>query len=90
MFDSSGLTGRVQSVNPAWGVEDFDHFVPGGIASHHIAAGTLGILTGLFHLSGCPPRLLYKGLCMRNIEAVLSSNITAVFFVAFFVARTMW
>jgi hypothetical protein len=25
--------------------------VPGGLASHHIASGTLGILTGLFHLN---------------------------------------
>lgn len=25
--------------------------VPGGLASHHIAAGTLGILAGLFHLN---------------------------------------
>ncbi|RZC47502.1 hypothetical protein C5167_040465 [Papaver somniferum] len=53
--DPYGLTGKVQSVNPAWGVEGFDPFVPGGIASHHIAAGTLGILAGLFHLS--VPRL---------------------------------
>ncbi|KAF0895023.1 hypothetical protein E2562_005010, partial [Oryza meyeriana var. granulata] len=33
-----GLTGKVQAVNPAWGAEGFDPFVPGGIASHHIAA----------------------------------------------------
>ncbi|CAN8222593.1 unnamed protein product [Cochlearia groenlandica] len=39
--DPYGLTGKVQPVNPAWGVEGFDPFVPGGIASHHIAAGTL-------------------------------------------------
>ncbi|CAN0934546.1 Photosystem II CP47 reaction center protein [Linum grandiflorum] len=37
--DPYGLTGKVQAVNPAWGVEGFDPFVPGGIASHHIAAG---------------------------------------------------
>ncbi|KAF6165442.1 hypothetical protein GIB67_017924 [Kingdonia uniflora] len=49
--DPYGLTGKVQSVNPAWGVESFDPFVPGEIASHHITAGTLGILAGLFHLS---------------------------------------
>ncbi|ONH94778.1 hypothetical protein PRUPE_7G029800 [Prunus persica] len=60
--DPYGLTGRVQSVNPAWGVEGFDPFVPGGIASHHIAAGTLGILAGLFHLSVRPTQCLYKGL----------------------------
>ncbi|KAL4270590.1 hypothetical protein AHAS_AhasUnG0073900 [Arachis hypogaea] len=75
--------------NPAWGVEGFDPFVPGGIASHHIAAGTLGILAGLFHLSVRPPQRLYKGLRMGNIETVLSSSIAAVFFAAFVVAGTM-
>lgn len=81
--DPYGLTGKVQSVNPAWGVEGFDPFVPGGIASHHIAAGTLGILAGLFHLSVRPPQRLYKGLRMGNIETVLSSSIAAVFFCSF-------
>ncbi|KAL4306300.1 hypothetical protein AHAS_Ahas16G0164500 [Arachis hypogaea] len=88
--DPYGLTGRVQSVNPAWGVEGFDPFVPGGIASHHIAAGTLGILAGLFHFSVRLPQRLYKGLRMGNIETVLSSSIAAVFFAAFVVAGTMW
>ncbi|KAI9186722.1 hypothetical protein LWI28_020194 [Acer negundo] len=74
--DPYGLTGKVQSVNPTWGVEGFDPFVPGGIFSHHIAAGTLGILEGLFHISVRPPQGLYKGLCMGNIETVLSSSIT--------------
>uniref|UniRef100_A0A8S0X3X3 Photosystem II CP47 reaction center protein n=1 Tax=Spirodela intermedia TaxID=51605 RepID=A0A8S0X3X3_SPIIN len=60
--DPYGLTGKVQPVSPAWGAEGFDPFVPGGIASHHIAAGTLGILAGLFHLSVRPPQRLYKGL----------------------------
>ncbi|QCE14657.1 photosystem II CP47 chlorophyll apoprotein [Vigna unguiculata] len=68
---SYGLTGRIQSVNLAWGVEGFDPFVPGGITSHHIVAGTLGILAGLFHLSVRPPQRLYKGLRIlpaRNIS----------------------
>ncbi|KAL7602213.1 hypothetical protein Lser_V15G20844 [Lactuca serriola] len=60
--DPYGLTGKVQAVNPSWGVEGFDPFVPGGIASHHIAARNLGILAGLFHLSVRPPQRLYKGL----------------------------
>ncbi|KAI7752158.1 LOW QUALITY PROTEIN: hypothetical protein M8C21_020406, partial [Ambrosia artemisiifolia] len=85
-----GLTGKVQSVNPSWGVEGFDPFVPRGIASHHIAAGTLGILAGLFHLNVRPPQRLYKGLRMGNIETVLSSSIVVVFFAAFVVAGTMW
>ncbi|KAK9661566.1 hypothetical protein RND81_O112100 [Saponaria officinalis] len=78
--DPYGLTGKVQPISPAWGVEGFDPFVPGGIASHHIAAGTLGILAGLFHLSVRPPQRLYKGLRMGNIETVLSSSIAAGYF----------
>ena len=85
-----GLTRRVQSINLAWGVEGFDPFILGGIASHHIAVGTLGILAGLFHLSVHPPQHLYKGLRMGNIETILSSSIDAVFFVAFVVVGTMW
>ncbi|CAN1141391.1 Photosystem II CP47 reaction center protein, partial [Linum perenne] len=37
-----------------WCVEGFDPFVLEGIASHHIAAGTLGILASLFYLSARP------------------------------------
>jgi photosystem II CP47 chlorophyll apoprotein len=88
--DPYGLTRKIQPVDLAWGAEGFDPFVPGGIASHHIAAGILGILVGLFHLSVRPPQCLYVGLRMGNIETVLSSSIAAVFFTAFVVAGTMW
>lgn len=43
VFDPYELTERIQSVNSAWGVEGFDHLIPGRIASYPIAAGTLGI-----------------------------------------------
>ena len=46
---------------------------------HHVAAGILGILAGLFHLCVRPPQRLYNGLRMGNIETVLSSSIAAVF-----------
>jgi len=51
------------SVN-AWGAEGFDPFVSGGIVSHHITTGILGILAGLFHPSVHPTQRLYKGLRM--------------------------
>ena len=35
-----GVTGKVQPVAPSWGPEGFNPFNPGGIAAHHIAAGT--------------------------------------------------
>ncbi|CAK7352310.1 unnamed protein product [Dovyalis caffra] len=72
-----------------WGVEGFDPFVPRGIASHHIVARTLDILTSLFHLSVRSPQPLYKGLRMGNIENMLFSSITVIFFAAFVVAGTM-
>jgi photosystem II CP47 chlorophyll apoprotein len=60
------------------------------VVAHHIAAGIVGIIAGLFHLSVRPPERLYKALRMGNIETVLSSSIAAVFFAAFIVAGTMW
>ena len=88
--DPYGLTGHVEAVAPAWGPEGFDPFNPGGIVAHHIAAGIVGIIAGLFHLSVRPPERLYRALRMGNIETVLSSSIAAVFFAGFVAAGTMW
>lgn len=88
--DPYGLTGHVQPVAPEWGPSGFNPFNPGGVVAHHIAAGIVGIIAGLFHLSVRPPERLYKALRMGNIETVLSSSIAAVFFAAFVVAGTMW
>ncbi|MGL5083619.1 MAG: photosystem II chlorophyll-binding protein CP47 [Microcoleaceae cyanobacterium] len=88
--DPYGLTGSIQAVAPSWGPEGFNPFNAGGIVAHHIAAGIVGIIAGLFHLSVRPPQRLYKALRMGNIETVLSSSIAAVFFAAFVVAGTMW
>ncbi|MEB3250546.1 MAG: photosystem II chlorophyll-binding protein CP47 [Cyanobacteriota bacterium] len=88
--DPYGLTGHVQGVAPEWGAAGFNPFNPGGIVAHHIAAGIVGIIAGLFHLTVRPPQRLYKALRMGNIETVLSSSIAAVFFAAFVVAGTMW
>jgi photosystem II CP47 chlorophyll apoprotein len=88
--DPYGLSGSIESVTPAWGPEGFDPSNVGGIASHHIAAGLLGIIAGIFHLSVRPPRRLYKVLRMGNVETVLSSSIAAVFWSAFVVSGTMW
>jgi len=88
--DPYGLTGHVQPVAPEWGPDGFNPFNPGGIVAHHIAAGIVGIIAGIFHLTVRPPERLYKALRMGNIETVLSSSIAAVFFAAFVVAGTMW
>jgi len=88
--DPYGVTGHVQPVAPEWGPAGFNPFNPGGVVAHHIAAGIVGIIAGLFHLSVRPPERLYRALRMGNIETVLSSSIAAVFFAAFIVAGTMW
>jgi len=88
--DAFGLTGHVQPVAPSWGPEGFNPFNSGGVASHHIAAGILGIIAGIFHLTVRPPQRLYRALRMGNIETVLSSSISAVFFAAFVTSGTMW
>jgi len=90
VLDPYGLIGKVQPIAPAWGAKGFDPFVSRGVVSHHIVAGILGILVGLFHPSVHPPQRLYKRLRMGNVETVLSSSIVAIFFAAFVVARIMW
>jgi photosystem II CP47 chlorophyll apoprotein len=88
--DPYGLSGHIEKVDPEWGIKGFDPSKPGGIASHHIAAGILGVIAGVFHFTVRPPRRLYKMLRMANVETVLSSSIAAVFWSAFVVAGTMW
>jgi len=88
--DAYGLEGRITGVAPSWGASGFNPFNPGGIASHHIAAGTLGIIAGLFHITARPAARLYYALRMASLEAVLSSSIAAVFFAGFVASGTMW
>ncbi len=88
--DPYGVTGHIQAVAPEWGPSGFNPFNPGGVVAHHIAAGIVGIIAGLFHLTVRPPERLYRALRMGNIETVLSSSLAAVFFAAFVVAGTMW
>jgi photosystem II CP47 chlorophyll apoprotein len=88
--DPYATTGHVQPVAPEWGPAGFNPYNAGGVVAHHIAAGIVGIIAGLFHITVRPPQRLYKALRMGNIESVLSSSLAAVFFAGFVVAGTMW
>jgi photosystem II CP47 chlorophyll apoprotein len=88
--DAFGMTGRLQGVKGVWDAGGFNPYNPAGIASHHIAAGILGILAALFHATVRPPLRLFSSLRMASIETVLSSSISAVFFSAFVTSGTMW
>lgn len=91
--DASGnfkSTGIVVPTGFAWGADGFNPYNPAGIAAHHVAAGIVGILGGIFHIAVRPPERLYRSLRMGNIETVLASALAAVFFAAFVVAGTFW
>lgn len=85
-----GLTGGVSQVAPVWDVSGFDAFNPGGITAHHIAAGLVGFLAGIFHLSSRPSFALYFILRVGNVETVLASSCAAVAWAACIAAGTMW
>jgi len=83
--DSFGVSGSIRFVKPAFNLIGY-----GVISSHHIVAGFFGSIIGLWHISSRPGKLLYKLLDMGNVEEVLSSSITPVFFTAFVTSALMW
>ncbi|KAL1333895.1 hypothetical protein AAHE18_11G136800 [Arachis hypogaea] len=87
--DPYGLTGRVQSVNPAWGVEGFDPFVPGGNSPLIILQqGHWAYWRAFSILVYVHPNVYTKDCVWEILKTVLSSSIAAVFFAAFVVATT--
>ena len=88
--DVFGLSGAPTAVSYVWGPQGFDAFNPGGIASHHVAAGSIGVLGGIFHLTCRPSYALYTVLRIGNIETVLASSTAAVSWAALVASGTMW
>lgn len=88
--DPYGLTGHLENVAPVWDASGFDPYNPGGVVAHHIAAGTVGIIGGLFHLVVRPSEELYKLLRMGNIEGALASGLAVFFFAGFIASGSMW
>jgi hypothetical protein len=68
---------------------DLTHLIQVGCFTSY-CSGNLRIIAGIFHLTVRPPQRLYRALRMGNIETVLSSSISAVFFAAFITSGTMW
>ena len=76
--DAYGITGGVRTVAPDWSISGFDPLNPAGVGSHHIAAGLVGLVAGVFHLCVRPSLGIYSTLRMGNIETVLASSIAVV------------
>ncbi len=88
--DVYGLGGAPTACSPVWGPEGFDAYSPGGIVSHHIAAGLVGVLGGIFHLVCRPSYGLYTTLRIGNLETVLASSIAAVAWASIVASGCMW
>ena len=88
--DVYGLGGAPTACSRVWGPEGFDAYSPGGIVSHHIAAGLVGVLGGIFHLVCRPSYGLYTTLRIGNLETVLASSIAAVAWASIVASGCMW
>jgi photosystem II CP47 chlorophyll apoprotein len=88
--DPFGLLGSVRFVKPVYSLISLAPLCYGVISSNHIVAGFFGVSVSLFHISSRPQPLLYFGLRMGNIEAVLSTSCAAVFFISFLTSALMW
>ena len=80
----------MQNVSPLWDARGFDPYNPGGVVAHHIAAGIVGIIGGLFHIIVRPSEELYKLLRMGNIEGALASGLAVFFFAGAIASASMW
>lgn len=72
------MAGAPTVLTPSWGADGFDSYNVQGVASHHIAAGIIGVLGGIFHLTVRPSYGIYRALRIGNIETVLASSIAVV------------
>lgn len=88
--DAFGLAGQPSPVSYEWGPSAFDAFNPKGLASHHLAAGLLGVLGGAFHLTCRPSLAVYTLLRVGNLETVLASSVVAVAWAAVIASAGMW
>ena len=88
--DPYGLSGHMQGVAPVWDARGFDPYNPGGVVAHHITAGVVGIISGLFQIVVRPSEELYKLLRMGNIEGALASGLAVFFFAGAIASGSMW
>jgi photosystem II CP47 chlorophyll apoprotein len=76
--DSIGVLGSIRFVKP---ITSLRFCLYGLFSSHHCVAGFCLILIGFWHIESRPGPLLYKVNKMGNVESVLSSSISIVFFI---------
>ena len=88
--DAYGVMGSSRGVKSAYFLSSLVTGSYGVITAHHVSAGTLGVLVSVWHISSRPQPSLYSILSLGNLEVVLSSSISSVFFIGFITSSTMW
>ena len=68
--DSFGIVGSIRCVKPAFNLIGLAAFCYGVISAHHISAGLLGMMAGIWHISSRPGVLFYKPYVSCNVNMV--------------------
>jgi photosystem II CP47 chlorophyll apoprotein len=88
--DAYGILGSARGVKPVYSLEALLTTSYGVVTSNHISSGALGIVVSVWHIATRPQPSLYKIVSMGNLEVVLSSSISSVFFLGYITSSTMW
>jgi photosystem II CP47 chlorophyll apoprotein len=78
--DAYGLLGSARGVKPSYALTGLVFSSYGVVTAHHIVAGAFGFLVSIWHIAARPQPSLYSIIAMGNLEVVLASSISAVFF----------
>ena len=88
--DAYGLLGSIRGVKPSYALTGLTFSSYGVVTANHIVAGAFGFIISIWHIAVRPQPSLYLALAMGNLEVVLSSSISAVFFIGLIVSSSMW
>ena len=88
--DAYGILGSTRGVKPVYSLEALVVSSYGVVTSNHISSGGLGIVVSARYISTRPQPSLYRFVSMGNLETILASSISSVFFLGFITSSTMW
>lgn len=88
--DSFGIVGTVRKIKSFYSMLGLNPYCYGVLSSHHISSGFFGFAASLWHISSKPGPTIYRIINISNIENVLSTSITAVFYSSIVTSSQMW
>ncbi len=88
--DAFGLVGQARGLKPSFSIAALSGYSFGALAAHHLGAGCLGCLAGLWHIGARPSPALAALFSACSIESPLASSLPAVLTAASVVAASAW